>query len=131
MKDQIGYDLIGAAMEVYNTMGSGFLEEVYQECLEKELTARNIPFYNQHRIALYYKDLLLQKQYVADFLVGNSIIVEIKAVSALCKEHHAQLLNYLYAAKVPVGYLINFGMETELEWKRLNISQKISVDQRG
>ncbi len=53
MKDQLGYDLIGAAMEVENTMGSGFLEEVYQECLERELAARNIPFCNQHRIVLF------------------------------------------------------------------------------
>jgi GxxExxY protein len=130
MRDQLGYDLIGAAMEVYNTMGNGFLEEVYQECLEKELTDRTIPFYSQHRISLYYKEAPLQKVYVADFFIDNAIIAEIKAVSALSKEHHAQLLNYLYATKVPVGYLINFGKEADLEWKRLNISNKLSVDKR-
>jgi GxxExxY protein len=130
MKDQLGYDLIGAAMEVYNTMGSGFLEEVYQECLEKELAAQSIGFCSQHRIALFYKDALLQKVYVADFFIGNAIIAEIKAVSALSKEHHAQLLNYLYATKVPVGYLINFGKEADLEWKRINISNKLSDDKR-
>ena len=130
MRDQLGYDLIGAAMEVYNTMGSGFLEEVYQECLEKELTARSIPFVRQHRIDLFYKNTPLQKMYMADFLIDNAIIAEIKAASALNKDHHAQLLNYLYATKIPVGYLINFGKESELEWKRLNISQKLSVNKR-
>ncbi len=68
--------------------------------------------------------------YVADFFIDNAIIAEIKAVSGLSKEHHAQLLNYLYATKVPVGYLINFGKEADLEWKRLNISNKLSEDQR-
>jgi GxxExxY protein len=121
MMEQEGYDLMGAAFEVYNVEGFGFLEDVYQECLEIELGMRKIPFESQTELKLFYKDRPLKKKYIPDFVVYEEIIVEIKAVKKLLAEHEAQLMNYLYATKKRVGYLINFGHSGELEWKRIII----------
>jgi GxxExxY protein len=76
---QEGYDFMAAAFEVYNQMGSGFLEDVYQECLELELVERGIPFISQPRLTLHYKEKPLRKQYTADLIVIEEIVVEIKA----------------------------------------------------
>ena len=119
MLKQEGYDLMAAAFEVYNEEGFGFLEEIYQECLEMELEDRGIPFAAQQELAVFYKKRPLTKKYRADLLVFGDIIVELKAVKALCPEHEAQLLNYLKATGKRVGYLINFGNAKELEWKRM------------
>ena len=121
MLEQEGYDLMGAAFEVYNVGGHGFLEDVYQECLEIEFDLREISFEAQCDLALYYKERKLRKKYVPDFYVMGEIIVEIKAVKQLLPEHEAQLINYLHATKKKVGYLINFGNAKELEWKRIII----------
>lgn len=112
---------MGAAFEVYNTLGSGFLEEVYQQSLEIELTRRNIPFQCQFGLNLHYKEVRLSKTYKADLVVFNPIIVELKAVSLLTNEHAAQLMNYLKAGKRCVGYLINFGHSRQLEWHRISL----------
>ena len=82
-------------------MGSGFLEAVYQECLRKEFTSRNIPFLEQAPLRLNYKGDALQQTYVPDFICYGKIIVEIKGVSALASQHRAQLLNYLKAKQIP------------------------------
>ena len=121
MLKQEGYDLMGAAFEVYNEEGHGFLEDVYQECLAIELELRGILFKSQCELKLFYKERQLRKKYVPDFFVLNEIIVEIKAVRKLLPEHEAQLINYLKATKKRVGYLINFGNSKELEWKRIII----------
>lgn len=121
MLEQEGYDVMGAAFEVYNVEGHGFLEDVYQECLEIEFGLRNIPFESQCELTLYYKDRPLRKKYIPDFFVYGELIVEIKAVKKLLPEHEAQLINYLLATKKRVGYLINFGSSSELEWKRIII----------
>lgn len=113
------YTVIGAAMEVYNVLGSGFLEPVYQEALEIELSERNIPFSAQALIPLYYKEKQMKKEYCADLICYEKLIVELKAVDKLCAAHKAQLLNYLHAAKLQVGVLINFGHTDGLEWKRM------------
>jgi GxxExxY protein len=110
---------MGAAFEVYNEEGHGFLEDVYQECLEIELGMRNIPFESQYELKLFYKGRSLKKKYIPDFFVLDEIMVEIKAVKKLLPEHEAQLINYLKATKKRVGYLINFGNASELEWKRI------------
>ncbi|MGJ3243426.1 MAG: GxxExxY protein [Opitutales bacterium] len=115
----LGYALIGAAFEVYNQLGSVFLEEVYQEALEVELSNRGIPFKAQERIPVLYKGQPLQKFYIADLVVGGSLLVELKAVKCLAEEHVAQLLNYLNATNLRVGYLLNFSQPKDLEWKRL------------
>jgi GxxExxY protein len=116
---QEGYDLMSAAFEVYNQMGSGFLEEVYQQCLERELRMRDIPFETKRELVICYKGEALDKRYIPDFVVHQGIIVELKAVKALAPEHEAQLLNYLKATGMRVGYLLNFGSPGKLEWKRM------------
>ncbi len=116
--DADGYALIGACFEVYNEMGNGYLEDVYQESLEIELTNRKIPFVAQPKLPIFYKGRPLRKQYEADLLVLNKIIVELKAVKALLPEHEAQLLNYLKATDRRVGYLVNFGAHPKLDWRR-------------
>jgi GxxExxY protein len=118
MLQQEGYDLIGAAMEVYNEMGHGFLEEVYQESLEVELSTRNQPFESQASIPLRYKNRPLTKTYRPDLLVHGEIIVELKALKKLTESEYAQILNYPKASGKRVGYLVNFGNPQELEWKR-------------
>jgi GxxExxY protein len=115
---QEGYDFMGAAFEVYNELGNGFLEDVYQESLELELTDRGIPFTSHPKLVLHYKGRALRKHYEADLLVIGGIIVELKAVRMILPEHEAQLLNYLKAAQKKVGYLVNFGAFPRLEWKR-------------
>lgn len=115
---QEGYDFMAACFEVYNELGHGFLEEVYQESLELELTARGIPFTSQPKLQLFYKGKPLRKYYEADLIVIGEIVVEIKAVKTLLPEHEAQLINYLRATKKRVGYLVNFGAHPSLEWKR-------------
>jgi GxxExxY protein len=115
---QEGYDFMAACFEVYNEMGHGFLEEVYQESLEIELTERGIPFTAQPKLQLFYKGKPLRKAYEADLIVIGEIVVELKAVKAILPEHEAQLINYLRATKKRVGYLVNFGAHPSLEWKR-------------
>lgn len=116
---QPGYDLMGAAFEVYNQLGHGFFEEVYHEGLELELTDRAIPFVSRMILPLFYKGRPMKKSYQTDLIVVGEIIVELKAVRALVAEHDAQLINYLKATRKRVGYLINFGAFPKLEWKRL------------
>ncbi|CAM2803259.1 GxxExxY protein [Rariglobus hedericola] len=116
--EQEGYDFMAACFEVYNQLGHGFLEEVYQESLELELTERAIPFTAQARLQLFYKGRPLRKYYEADLIVIGEIVVEIKAVKTLLPEHEAQLINYLRATKKRVGYIVNFGAQPSLEWKR-------------
>jgi len=115
---QEGYDLMAACFEVYNELGHGFLEEVYQESLELELAARGIPFIAQPKLQLFYKGTPLRKHYEADLIVVGEIVLELKAVKAILPEHEAQLINYLRATKKRVGYLVNFGSHPLLEWRR-------------
>jgi len=118
------YAVVGAAMEVYNTLGPGFLEAVYQEAMEIELEERGIPFEPQKELRIIYKGRRLKKSYVADFVVYGKVIVEIKALDRLTTHDEAQLLNYLKATGVEVGVLINFGAPGKLEWKRRVLTQE-------
>ena len=111
------YKIVGAAFEVHNQLGCGFLEPVYQEALEKELTDNGIPFVPQQELRISYKGQLLKKIYIADFVLYDEIIVEIKSEEHLSSIDEAQLLNYLSATGKTVGVLINFGSK-RLEWKR-------------
>ena len=111
------YKIIGACMEVHNELGNGFLEAVYQEALGLEFKEQNIPFVQEKVIDIYYKDLLLDKKYRADFYCYDDIIVEIKALSKLTTKEDSQILNYLKATETKVGLLINFGTN-KLEYKR-------------
>lgn len=103
------YKIQGAVFSVYREMGCGFLEAVYQECLEKEFGAQEIPFVAMPELQLAYKGCLLKQTYRPDFLCYGRIIVELKAVKALAPEHEAQVLNYLKASNNKVGLLVNFG----------------------
>ncbi len=116
---QEAYELVGAAMEVYNVMGPGFLEEVYQEAMELEMNLRKIPFKSQAPLQLWYKGQQMKKFYKPDLFVFNCIIVELKAEKTLTSRDESQLLNYLKGSGVKVGYLLNFGHETNLESKRM------------
>ena len=102
------YAIQGAIFEVYKTLGSGFLEGVYQEALELELTSRGIPYRSQPEITISYKGSMLHQKYRADILCFDSIILELKAVNQLLPEHSAQLFNYLRATGTKLGLLINF-----------------------
>ena len=115
---QQGYDFMAAVFEVFNEMGHGFLEEVYHESLELELSQRGISYISKPKLTLCYKGQPLKKQYEADLIVIGQIVVELKAVKALATEHEAQLINYLRATGKRVGYLVNFGSFPKLEWKR-------------
>lgn len=112
------YEIIGAAMEVHKILGHGFLEAIYQEALERELSYRKIPFSSQVELRVKYKDRYLEKTYVADLVAYDKIIIELKALSNLSGKEEAQLINYLKATEFKVGVLINFGSPNKLEWKR-------------
>lgn len=108
LKDE-AYAIVGAAFEVYNQLGCGFLEAVYQEALEIEIAARGIPFASQPSLTIGYKGRELRQAYRADLVCYDKVLVELKAVSHLADEHRAQVLNYLHATRLPLGLLINFG----------------------
>jgi GxxExxY protein len=100
-------------------MGSGFLEAVYQECLEKELTKSQIPFISQGTLNLHYKNELLIQTYKPDFICFNKIIVELKAIKNIQPEHEAQVFNYLRASRLKLGLIANFGHFPKVEIKRI------------
>ena len=113
------YALLGACFEVYKEKGCGFLEGVYQECLEIEFRSQDIPFVPQPQLELSYKGQVLRQRYQPDFLCFGIIVVEIKAVTALCDQHRAQLHNYSKATGHRLGLLANFGHHPKLEHERI------------
>ena len=113
---------MGAAFEVYNQLGYGMAEEVYQQSLEIELEMRGIPFRSKAELKLAYKGRDIETVYKPDLLVYNGIVVELKAVSELISDHEAQLFNYMRIAQQQVGYLINYGHKGDLEWHRYILS---------
>ena len=117
-----GYRLMGAAFEVYNQLGYGMAEEIYQQSLEIELTLRGIPFQSKSELTVFYKGEALDARYRPDLFVFGGIVVELKAVNELISEHEAQLFNYMRIARQSVGYLVNFGHKGELQWKRFILS---------
>lgn len=100
--------IIGAAFEVHNVLGAGFLEKVYRNALAKELRLQEFKVEVEVRLPVYYKDELVG-DYYADIIVNERVILELKALSSLTSEHEAQLLNYLKATGHKVGLLLNFG----------------------
>jgi len=103
------YRIKGAVFEVNRTMGAGFLEAVYQECLAIEFTARAIPFVEFPKLSLRYRGQLLDHHYSPDFICFHRVIVELKAMRETTPDHRAQVLNYLKASGLKVGLLVNFG----------------------
>jgi len=102
------YAIRGAIFEVHKQKGSGFLEKVYQECLEQEFIQRGIPYEREKRIKIDYKGKVLEQEYIADFVCYGKIIVECKAVKELVDVHRAQIINYLRATNLRLGFLVNF-----------------------
>jgi GxxExxY protein len=113
------YRILGACFEVYKEMGCGFLEAVYQECLTLEFGFQGIPFRPKSEPHLAYKNHALTQVYIPDFHCFDKVIVEIKAVSQLAKEHEAQLHNYLKATGIRFGLLVNFRHYPLIEHKRI------------
>lgn len=130
MLEDEGYRFMGAAFEVYNVLGYGMAEEIYQQSLVIELSLREIPFQSKRELAVFYKDRRLDTCYRPDLIVFDSIVVELKALAALTTDHEAQLFNYLRIAGQPVGYLLNFGKKGDLEWKRFILSDLAGQKQK-
>jgi GxxExxY protein len=112
------YKIIGAAMEVHRELGKGFLESVYQEAIEIELTALQIPFRKEVPLNIKCKNINLSKYFVADFVCFEKIILELKSIPDLSIEHTSQVFNYLRATDMKLGILINFGAKS-LQYKRI------------
>ena len=113
------YALNGAAFRVYNELGPGFLEAVYQEAMEIELKRRGIPFEREKELKIFYDGIELKQTYKADFVCYGEVIVELKAVSKLDDAHRSQVFNYLRATNCKLGLLYNFGFPDELERVRI------------
>jgi len=113
------YRIMGACFEAYKEMGCGFLEAVYQECLEMEFAAQGIPFVPQAELGLKYKGRVLKQIYVPDFICFDKIILEIKAVTELSDVHRAQVHNYLKSTGFKLGLLVNFGHYPKVEYERI------------
>ena len=105
---RISERVIGCAMTVSNTLGSGFFESVYEKALMVELSLQGIKYQNQRAYDVLYRNKQVGS-YIADVVIENQILLELKAVSALRGEHEAQVMNYLKASGLSVGLLINFG----------------------
>lgn len=108
--------IISAFYKVYNILGFGFLEKVYENSLKHELEKNGLAVERQKQINVYY-DAKLVGEYYADLIVNNLVIIELKAVEVLIEEHDHQLLNYLKATNVEVGLLLNFGKKPEIRRK--------------
>jgi GxxExxY protein len=106
--DELTYDVIGAAIEVHKTLGSGLLESVYQKCLEEELKYRNINFQSEKTISVIYRDKEMNVDFRCDFFIENCLVVELKSVNEMSSIFEAQLLTYMKLLKSPKGILINF-----------------------
>ena len=114
-KDEV-YQIVGAAMVVLNTLGHGFLEKPYEKALVRELGIRNIPYKQQARFDVVYKDAVVG-EYIPDLVVHDKIIVEMKTIEFITEKNRSQILNYLKATGLKVGLVLNFG-NAKLEWER-------------
>jgi GxxExxY protein len=122
------YRIMGACFEVHNRKGCGFLEPLYQECLAIELEFQRIPFVAQPELRLTYRGRVLEQTFRPDFICYGKILVEIKAVDQLVDKHEAQVINYLNATNLELGILINFGTHPKLEYKRLALTQRGTIE---
>ena len=110
--------IIRAAYTVHNELGCGFLEKVYQEAMAIQLSEMGIPFEREKHLPITYHGKVLKCDYIADFVVDNKVIIELKAVTEMSPIFEAQTINYLRATGIKVGLLINFGIR-QLQIKRL------------
>jgi len=112
------YKIIGLAIEVHKTLGKGFLEIVYKDALELELTWANVPYIREKSFIIDYKGVILKRFYIADFVVYDKIIIEVKSQSVIIDTNYKQAINYLAVSKLKVGLILNFG-EDSLMFKRV------------
>ena len=112
------FKIIGICMEVHNQLGKGFSEVVYSDALEIEFIDNNIKYSKEQKFNISYKGNILPHKYRADFIINDTIILEIKAIQCLTSSHVKQTLNYLAVSKLKIGLLINFG-EDSLKYKRV------------
>jgi GxxExxY protein len=124
LHEEITSDIINAFYKVYNTLGYGFLEKVYENALALELAERGHIVKQQLPIQVYYEGKAVG-EYFADMLIDDKVLLELKAVESIAKEHEAQLLNYLKATKIEIGLLLNFGKEPHFK-RKIFSSQKES-----
>ena len=125
---EITSKIIQAFYKVYNTLGYGFLEKVYENAMRIEISKSGLHVEQQKNIKVFYESEQVG-DYYADLLVENLIIVELKAAETICDEHETQLLNYLKATDIEVGLLINFGKKAEIKRKIfLNKNKKLTSD---
>ena len=117
ISDDLTYKIIGCAMKVHNTLGSGFQEVIYQRCLAIELERAGMDFGREVEHPIFYDGIEVGTRR-ADFIVANCIVVELKALTALEDVHLAQAKNYVVAYDFEVGLLINFGAKS-LEYRRI------------
>jgi GxxExxY protein len=122
------YAIIRACFNVYKDKGCGFLEPVYQECMEIELAFQKISFVAKPKLPLAYRGQTLKQHYEPDFVCYRQIIVELKAVFQLVDEHRAQVINYLKATGHKLGLLVNFGHYPRLEYERLANTREPAAD---
>ena len=115
--------IIKAFYKVYNKLGYGFLEKIYEKSMIIELEKLGLNVISQKNIKVYYENIEVGS-YFADLLVNNLVIIELKAVKSICEEHEAQLINYLRATKVEVGLLLNFGKKPEFKRKIFSNNKK-------
>jgi GxxExxY protein len=125
-KDEETYAVIGAAMSVHRELGHGFLESVYQEAFERELKERGISYKREVQIPIFYKSQKMESSFRADFICLDQVIIELKELSQISGNEEAQLINYLKAAKIPKGLLLNFG-SPQLQYKRLVFNLRIDI----
>lgn len=119
---ELSYAIVGAAMEVHKVLGAGFLEKAYQRALAHEMLLQGIDFEEYKKLPIQYKGISIGN-YEADFLVEEKIIIEIKAVSQIHKQHIAQAMHYLAATGLDLAIVVNFG-ESSLHYKRVVKSRK-------
>jgi len=112
------YLIIGKCMEVHKALGPGFLEIVYKDALEYELSLANIHYEREKKFEVHYKDITLPHKFYADFIVDDSIILEIKSSNGITTEYMAQTFNYLKVSKKRLALIVNFG-EYSLKYKRI------------
>ena len=118
--------IIRAFYNVYNTLGYGFLEKVYENAMIIELRKLDLKCTKQHPISVYYDNFIIG-EYFADIIVENCVILELKAAENLCEEHECQLVNYLKASNIEVGLLLNFGKKPEIKRKVITTEYKNQI----
>jgi len=120
--DPLTEKVIGCAIRIHKVLGPGFLENIYHQALAHELNKAHIQFVSEAPLSVMYDGIILGT-YVADFLIDNRVVVELKAAEVLTKNHEIQLVNYLVAIRFDVGLLINFGgqkIQVKRKFRELN-----------